>query len=773
MMLWLLLEAALRSLLLGAIVGLGLKLTRVRDPRAHMTAWTGVLIASLAMPAMMHWLVVTVPSSAPPLQLVEMIEAAPNTLWRPVAESFDLSRPAQPETASPSVTNTDPVRTASYSERQPARAARINWFAVATGLYVAVTAVLLLRLCIGLVLTWRLARAAAPIGADWTGASCGSDTDSTVRVSDIVGMPVTFGSTILLPRECVEWDQTKCEAVLTHERAHIAHGDFYILLLAMLNRALFWFSPFAWWQVKRLAELAEMISDDAAIEVLADRPSYADILIEFAGDAPRAPAGLAMARANTVRQRVERILAAKGLPMRTGWRQQVLIAAVLVPLTAICAGTIARGTVPVAAAPGADPTGYDPYAGWYRLNPLHAIAVTRDGERLFGQVTGGPRFELTPQEENNRFTFANGNASITFISDADAPARELLMQDRRFGERHASRIDPGQGQELGELFARRIASAPERFMDQAPAPGSKAALLQIISDLQHGGAIATQIGAPLAERLRQETPPLQDTLATLGAVESIFFRGVGPGGYDIYGVKFANGSAEFRLLMGPGRVTEDVTFRPDGDATPGGILACAQEPTLKSAPSAAPIKLLLFNASGVDIHLYGLDAQGQRSRHLALVDNRTVPIMTHVGNAWIATDAAGRCREIVVAGQHTRFVSLRHAGSGEEPDRFASRRSAPTPGSEDALLAHIDALARGKPDYSHMTPEAAGVTRREAELDRAILAKLGAVRAVSFRGVTPFDSDIYVVHFAAGSAEWRIALANDGRIGRIALGPQY
>jgi hypothetical protein len=33
MMLWLLLEAALRSLLLGAIVGLGLKLTRVRDPR--------------------------------------------------------------------------------------------------------------------------------------------------------------------------------------------------------------------------------------------------------------------------------------------------------------------------------------------------------------------------------------------------------------------------------------------------------------------------------------------------------------------------------------------------------------------------------------------------------------------------------------------------------------------------------------------------------------------------------------------------------------------
>jgi hypothetical protein len=648
--------------------------------------------------------------------------------------------------------------------------ARINWFAIATGLYVAVTAVFLLRLCLGLFLTWRLARAAAPIGTDWTGAACGND---RVRVSDIVGMPVTFGSTILLPRECAEWDRTKCQAVLTHERAHIAHGDFYILLLAMLNRALFWFSPFAWWQVKRLAELAEMISDDAAIEVLADRPSYADILIEFAGDAPRAPAGLAMARANTVRQRVERILATNGLPVRTGWRQQMLIAAVLVPFTAFCAVTIARGTVPVAASPSADPTGHDPYAGWYRLNPLHAIAVTRDGERLFGQVTGGPRFELTPQGESNRFTFANGNASITFVSEAEAPARELLMQDRRFGERHASRIEAAQAQAIADVFARRMASAPERFMDQAPAPGSKSALLQMISDLQHGRANAAHVGVPLTERLRQESPPLQDTLAALGAVESIFFRGVGPGGYDIYGAKFANGSAEFRLLMGPGGLTEDLTFRPDGDATPGGIVACTQEPMLKSTADTAPIKLMLFNASGADIHVYGLDAQGQRTRHITLTDDRTAPITTHVGNAWVVTDAAGQCREIVVAGQHTRFVSLRHAGSSEEPDRFASRRGAPTPGSEEALLAHIDALARGEPDYSRMTPEAAALARREVELDRAILAKLGTVRAVSFRGVTPFDSDIYVVHFAGGSAEWRIALANDGRIGRIALGPQY
>ena len=51
--------------------------------------------------------------------------------------------------------------------------------------------------------------------------------------------------------------------------------------------------------------------------------------------------------------------------------------------------------------------------------------------------------------------------------------------------------------------------------------------------------------------------------------KSIFFRGVGPGGYDIYGVKFANGFAEIRLLLGADGKADDVIFRPDGNDAPG------------------------------------------------------------------------------------------------------------------------------------------------------------------------------------------------------------
>src|SRR5262249_9913862 len=151
-----------------------------------------------------------------------------------------------------------------------------DWRTTATALYALVAGVLLVRLIIGVALTWRLVRAARPVRAVWA-------TGLDVRVSDVVGVPVTFGSTILLPPEYRAWNKAKRRAVLTHERAHVAHADFYVLLLAALNRAVFWFNPFAWWQLARLAELAEIISDDAALEALEDRPRYAGILLDVAG----------------------------------------------------------------------------------------------------------------------------------------------------------------------------------------------------------------------------------------------------------------------------------------------------------------------------------------------------------------------------------------------------------------------------------------------------------------------------------------------------------
>jgi hypothetical protein len=50
-MLEMLVGAALRSLLLAAAVGLGLRVCRTRDPHVRLMAWKVVLVASLLMPA--------------------------------------------------------------------------------------------------------------------------------------------------------------------------------------------------------------------------------------------------------------------------------------------------------------------------------------------------------------------------------------------------------------------------------------------------------------------------------------------------------------------------------------------------------------------------------------------------------------------------------------------------------------------------------------------------------------------------------------------------
>ena len=89
------------------------------------------------------------------------------------------------------------------------------------------------------------------------------------------------------------------------------------------------------------------------------------------------------------------------------------------------------------------------------------------------------------------------------------------------------------------------------------------------------------------------------------------------------------------------------------------------------------------------------------------------------------------------------------------------------------LRQYIEGLSRGQPNYDHMTSEVAAQTRQQLPFNQAILSRLGAVRAMSFRGVSGLGSDVYFVQFANGSAEWRIGLVKDGTIGRIALGPQY
>jgi len=320
-MLWLLVDSALRSLVLGAAVWLGLRLVRVRNPEVELTAWTIVLAVALAMPLLMRIAVVTIPARlAVPAAVVDIIPASP-------VAPFETSEfPAEASAAPPSQTIDRPI----------------DWRALAEGTYLLVAGVLTLRLSTGVAMLWRVSRRARPVQAD------GSD----VRISRDIGMPVTFGRVILLPADCLRWPVVKLQAVLSHERAHVARADYAVLLLAALHRAIFWFNPLSWWLPGRLAALMEAASDDAAIADLRDRVSYAEILLDIAAGGGRLTTGVAMARPATVAGRIARILRENALPVKVGWRKRVLVAVSLMPATAIAAVTIAQsapaGSQPVA-----------------------------------------------------------------------------------------------------------------------------------------------------------------------------------------------------------------------------------------------------------------------------------------------------------------------------------------------------------------------------------------------------------------------------------------
>jgi hypothetical protein len=181
---------------------------------------------------------------------------------------------------------------------------------------------------------------------------------------------------------------------------------------------------------------------------------------------------------------------------------------------------------------------------------------------------------------------------------------------------------------------------------------------------------------------------------------------------------------------------------------------------------------MLYNATGTAIQLYKIDAEGKRTAHGTIGEDMSSQVLTSVDNPWVVADASGKCLEIVLPGQRTRYLTIEGAGADGQPDHPASRRTAPLARSEEMLRQYIEGLGRGEPNYDRMTAEVANFTRQQLPFNQAILSRLGPLRSVSFRGVTSMGNDIYMAHFANGSAEWRIGLVKDGSIGRIGLGPQ-
>jgi serine-type D-Ala-D-Ala carboxypeptidase/endopeptidase len=195
---------------------------------------------------------------------------------------------------------------------------------------------------------------------------------------------------------------------------------------------------------------------------------------------------------------------------------------------------------------------FDKYAGSYQLAPSVIITVSREGDRFFVQLTGQERLPIFAESQDTFFLKAV-DAQLTFSTDERGNATQLVLHQNG-GAQTAKRIDESQAAAVANELKKRLA-------DQTQAPGSEAALRRMIEEVRAGQPKYELMSDGLAAVTRQQLPQFTAGVVQLGAVQSITFKGVGPGGADIFEVKFEHGLTEWRITLEPDGKVSGVVFR--------------------------------------------------------------------------------------------------------------------------------------------------------------------------------------------------------------------
>ena len=106
-----------------------------------------------------------------------------------------------------------------------------------------------------------------------------------IKISSRTMMPMVIGShraVLVLPSSFSEWEQTRQQAVLSHELGHIKRYDCATQLLGQVLCAAYWFHPLSWIITRRLQSEAEAACDDLAIQTGSEPSQYAEHLLTIA-----------------------------------------------------------------------------------------------------------------------------------------------------------------------------------------------------------------------------------------------------------------------------------------------------------------------------------------------------------------------------------------------------------------------------------------------------------------------------------------------------------
>lgn len=242
-------ESAVRISLLALGVVTVLRAMHIRSPRVAHRVWTAVVVVMLLLPIFVAW--------GPEFVVPLLSSDAAGTLRLPAASGIG-------SVASNAIPIESPLDTAGAPRR-------ITWVTAVGTVYVAGVGFFLLRLVLGLRRARVIRRGAVPVNGRLAHPVCVT--------------PIAVGvvaPAVILPADWPNWDEAELSAVLTHEEEHARARDPLVGFVALLNRAIFWFHPLAWWLVREIGRLSEEACDAVVIAHGHDRHVYSKCLLRFA-----------------------------------------------------------------------------------------------------------------------------------------------------------------------------------------------------------------------------------------------------------------------------------------------------------------------------------------------------------------------------------------------------------------------------------------------------------------------------------------------------------
>jgi CubicO group peptidase (beta-lactamase class C family) len=194
------------------------------------------------------------------------------------------------------------------------------------------------------------------------------------------------------------------------------------------------------------------------------------------------------------------------------------------------------------------------YAGFYELTPALVWKIEVQGDHLLVHP-GGQRPVPVYASAPGEFFARIQDVKLSFKPDAAGQVTGVVV--RGAADSTYRRISAEEAQKLADAQAARAKSG-------VASPGAEAALRRMIGELQAGQPRYDLMSDGFAQITRQQLPQLQGMLNSLGPLESLTFKEVGPAGGDVFLAKFAKGALLFSIIVGPDGKIVGAGIRPPG-----------------------------------------------------------------------------------------------------------------------------------------------------------------------------------------------------------------